>query len=107
MTMTSRVCSKAAFASCHTSPHLSCEMPELPGELYAPRLSCRCSSVIKHTEVERAAAQLRALTSTHPHIRRVETTEDTIVFCQGLTHDTFVRMSLYALCISLKQLAGG
>jgi hypothetical protein len=102
MTMTSRVCSKAAFAFCHTSPHLSCEMPELPGELYAHRVSCRCSSATNTTEVERAAAQLRALTSTHPHIRRVETTEDTIVFCQGLTHEAFVRISLHVLCVSLK-----
>ena len=71
-------------------------MPELPGK-YARRILRQRASVLsprptdnsERLEVERAAKFIRT-TATGKKIARVETTEDTIVYTGGITHEQFV-----------------
>jgi hypothetical protein len=67
-------------------------MPELPGQsinIFFPFRSPQTHfPVLLPSEVERAAALLRSI-GLNRQIKRVETTEDKIVYA-GVTHDAFV-----------------
>jgi hypothetical protein len=66
--------------------HTSCLSYQVPLQIYIELYSC---TYTVSAEVERAASLLRKITETHPHIRHVETAEDTIVYT-GTTHEEFV-----------------
>jgi hypothetical protein len=66
--------------------HTSCLSYQVPLQIYIGLYSC---TYTVSAEVERAASLLRKITETHPHIRHVETAEDTIVYT-GTTHEEFV-----------------